>query len=158
MKNARIVPGVPLLAAGVLLAAGCADRREPEARAYASPSPGAGAQQDAISPGAVAAAPASYYGKVVTVKGEVERVVHSNLFTLDEDRLGAGPDVVVVLPQKGAAPVADDWDVVVSGTVRPFVWAELKRDYDWLDADASLVAEFESRPVIVADSVRRAED
>jgi hypothetical protein len=156
MKNTRVGPTV-VAAVATLLMAACADQPEPQARADASPSP-AGATQQPITPGAVAAAPALYYGKVVTVKGEVERMVNNNLFTLDEDRLGAGPDVLVVVPQKGAAPVADDWDVVVSGTLKPFVWAELKRDYDWFDADASLVAEFESRPVIVADSVRRAEN
>ena len=43
----------------------------------------------------------------------------------------------------------------MTGTVRPFVWAEIHRDYDWLKAAEEVVAEFETRPMVIATSVRR---
>jgi hypothetical protein len=61
------------------------------------------------------------------VKAEVERVISNNIFTLDDDRLGT-PDVLVVDPNRAAALLREDDDVIVTGTVSPFVWPEIRRD------------------------------
>jgi hypothetical protein len=49
--------------------------------------------------------------------------------------------------------VTDDTLVTVTGTVRPFRWAELSRDHRWFQFDPRLRRAFQARPVIVADSI-----
>lgn len=109
--------------------------------------------------GNIAANPANYYGKKVTVRAEVEDVLGAQVFLLDEDRLFAWPDVMVITPALSNA-VVEDTMVTVTGTVRQFVDAEFRRDYDWnwwdrLDPDIELA--FRHRPVIVADSIKTAQ-
>lgn len=106
--------------------------------------------------GAIAAAPQAYYGNLVRVTAEVEDVVSPHVFLLDEDRIGAGPDVLVVYPRPiGAVPEGDD--VTVVGHVRPLVRTYFERDYDWFDwgwfNEVEGEVEVETRPVIVASSV-----
>jgi hypothetical protein len=109
-----------------------------------------------VSAGTLAENPAQYLGKKVTVKAEVENVVGPQVFTLDEDKLAAGPDVRVLMPRTARQMIRDDARVTVTGTVRPFVLTELERDYDWFDPTPGLEIEVKGRPVIVADSVRDA--
>jgi hypothetical protein len=111
-----------------------------------------------ISAGKLAKNAKDYYGKTVTVKAEVEDVLDSNMFTLDEDALLAGSDVLVIVPRGVAATLAHDQKVMVTGTVRRFVKADLDRDYDWFD-DGKLVnvktkVDWESRPVVIAETIR----
>jgi hypothetical protein len=93
----------------------------------------------------------------VRIQAEVEDVYSPHTFTLDEDEIGASPDVLVLMPAPRRAP-EDDADVTVTGIVRQFVQADLERDYDWLDFDAfgepDVVVRLKTRPVVVADSVR----
>lgn len=107
-----------------------------------------------VSAGELAERPEAYYGRVVSVTAEVERIAGPRAFTLDEDRLGAGPDVLVLLPQT-AAGISDGDTARVVGTVRPLVATELARDFDWLDAgwERGLEIELRERPVVVATSV-----
>jgi len=110
-----------------------------------------------ISAGKLARDAKSYYGKTVTVRAEVEDVLGSNMFTLDEDSLLAGSDVLVLVP-RGVANLTHDQKVVVTGRVRPFVEADLDRDFDWFDngklVDVKTKVDWKTRPVIVADSIR----
>jgi hypothetical protein len=101
------------------------------------------------------------YGQTVTVSAEVEDVLDAHSFTLDEDAVFAGPDVLVLLPTGSAMSLRHDQKVVVTGRVRPYVMAELKHDYDWFDEGHLLnretKVEYEKRPVLVATSVRSAD-
>ncbi len=109
-----------------------------------------------VTAGQIAGEPASYYGRTVAVRAEVEDVAGPQAFLLDEDRVGAGPDVLV-LTRALAGPVPEDELVTVTGTVHAFVEAEIRRDYDWgwWDAvDPEVLVAFRSRPVIMAESVR----
>jgi hypothetical protein len=98
-----------------------------------------------------------YYGKTVTVKAKVDEVLGANMFTLDEDALFAGPDVLVIVP--GAlTPVARDQKVVVTGEVRPYVEPDLDKEFDFFQ-DGKLIKkntkiDWKTRPVLVARSVR----
>ena len=108
------------------------------------------------SPGEIADVPGRFYGRSVSVRGEVEDVRSQRLFTLDEDKLFAGPDLLVLNPYPMVTP--DDNDVVtVVGVVRPFVRAEFERDYDWFDANqfgANVdLEDYERRPIVVAHSI-----
>jgi hypothetical protein len=98
-----------------------------------------------------------YYGKPVTVKAKVDDVLGANMFTLDENAVLAGPDVLVIVPG-GLTPVAHDQKVVVTGEVRPYVEPDLDRDFDFFQ-DGKIIkkntkVDWKTRPVLVASSVR----
>ena len=98
-----------------------------------------------------------YYGKTVTVKAKVDDVMGTNMFSLDEDALFAGPDVLVIVPA-GVSNVAHDQKVLVTGEVRAYVESDLDRDFKFFE-DGKLIKkdtkiDWKTRPVIVATSVR----
>ena len=115
----------------------------------------------AISAGKLAHDASKYYGQTVTVSAEVEDVLDSHSFTLDEDALFAGPDVLVLLPAGSATPLRHDQKVTVTGTVRRYVAAELHHDYDWFEEGHILQRnakiDYKTRPVLVATSVTTAD-
>ena len=110
-----------------------------------------------ISAGKLAREAKSYYGKTVTVKAEVENVYDTRSFTLDEDSVFAGPDVLVLVPAGMTSALAHDQVVTVTGRVRPYVTAELERDFDWFKNGRIVTSkpevDFETRPVLVAESL-----
>jgi hypothetical protein len=103
--------------------------------------------------GNLAKNPQSYYGKRVSVTAEIEDAFGANAFTLDEDQLFAGPDVLVLFSGM-REPVPEDRKVTVTGEVMRYVAGELDRDYDWFEPRAEWDVQFRERPVIVADSVK----
>ena len=111
-----------------------------------------------ISAGKLAKDAKDYYGRTVTVQAEVEDVLGNNMFTLDEDSVLAGSDVLVLVPRGVASGLTHDQKVVVTGQVRPFVEADLDRDFDWFDngklVDVKTKVDWKTRPVIVAESIR----
>jgi hypothetical protein len=114
------------------------------------------------TPGDIAHVPGRFFGRPVAVPtAEIERAWSPRLFTLDEDRLFAGPDVLVFNPNPAADITAtglDNETVTVFGVVRPFLVSEFETDYDWFDAADYRPAELsrlEHRPVIVASSITR---
>ena len=121
-------------------------------------SPGTTTVATPISAGKLAKDAKNYHGKTVTVRAEVEDVLGNNMFTLDEDSLLAGSDVLVLVPRGVASTLARDQKVVVTGKVRPFVEADLDRDFDWFDngklVEVKEKVDWKTRPVIVAESVR----
>lgn len=117
----------------------------------------------ATRPGYIADTPGRFFGRSVAIaSAEVDAVWTPRVFTLDEDELFAGPDVLVFNPNPVAAVDGqrlEDDVVTVFGVVRPLLVAEFETDYEWFDAaeyDAHDLARFERRPVIVASSVTRA--
>ena len=126
----------------------------PEAAAPASPGPETitTGEADDLRPGDLARNPEPWIGKTVTVRGEVERVIERRAFTLDEDALLVGPDVLVI--HTGAtAPVAADQEVTVRGRVVRYDKVAFERDYGWLTAIPQVTSTFSSRPVVLADGV-----
>ncbi|MFK8182124.1 MAG: hypothetical protein AB8B99_02030 [Phormidesmis sp.] len=115
------------------------------------------AQSIALSPdpGDITANPEAYYNKRISVEGEVEELKESGLFTLDEDTLFGGEDLLVI-PTAGSELVKEEDIVTVTGVLRPYIKAEFETDYDlmWdLSVEESIEAEYEQKPVFVADSV-----
>jgi hypothetical protein len=104
-----------------------------------------------VSADELADKPAAYLGLRVKVRAEIDDVHAPRTFTLDEDKLGAGPDVLVLAPA-GSFP-KEGQRVEVTGTVRSFVRSEIKRDYPWFELDQKYDTEYSERPVIVAESV-----
>jgi len=123
----------------------------------APPAARAGDKDGLLSASKLAKHAAEYYGKPVTVKAKVDDVMGENMFSLDEDALFAGPDVLVIVPG-GVSNVAHDQKVIVTGEVRPYVEPELDKDFAFFQ-DGKLIkknttVDWKTRPVIVARSVR----
>jgi hypothetical protein len=85
-------------------------------------------------------------------------VLGANMFTLDEDSILAGSDVLVLVPRGVAGTLSHDQKVIVTGKVRQFVEADLDRDYDWFDngklVEVKTKVDWKTRPVLVADAIR----
>ena len=114
-----------------------------------------------ISAGKLAKDAKNYYGRTVTVKAEVEDVIDSRSFTLDEDAILAGADVLVLVPAGYTGTLAHDQVVTVTGKVRPYVATELEHDYHWFK-NGTLVSrdskvDYKTRPVLVATSLLTAD-
>ncbi|WP_193197193.1 hypothetical protein [Nostoc sp. MG11] len=110
----------------------------------------------APKPGEITTNPNLYYGKNLAVTGEVEDIRNANSFTLDEDKLFGGQDLLVIRAGTPKATVNEGEKVAVTGVLRPFVVAELERDYDlkWdLTLQKQLEAEYSNKPVLVANEV-----
>jgi len=117
------------------------------------------ADDGTVSAGKLAKDAKKFYGQTVTVKAEVEDVLDSHSFTLDEDAILAGPDVLVLVPKgMSTTGLKHDEVVIVTGKVRPYVQAELEKDYDWFKNGKILSKEnkidYKTRPVVIAESVK----
>ena len=109
----------------------------------------------APEPGEVAEDPTQYYGETLAVTGEVEEMYGVNTFTLDDEELFGGEELLVVVPNITEL-ISDGETVAVTGELRSFVIADLETDYDltWdLDVQEQLEVEYSDRPVLVADQV-----
>lgn len=109
----------------------------------------------APEPGEIAADPSQYYGQTLAVTGEIENVYGEGIFTLDEDELFGGEDLLVVALNSTEA-VQDGETMATTGELRSFVVADIERDYGFTwDAGVveELEAEYSDRPVLVVDDV-----
>ena len=112
----------------------------------------------APKPGEITTNPNRYYGKTIAVPAEVEEIYSPNVFTLDEDKLIGGSDLLVLVAnsKQKLAPIKEDQKVVATGVLRAFVVADIERDYDltWdLNLQRKLEAEYSKKPVLVVKSV-----
>ena len=99
--------------------------------------------------------PDIYYGQEIALEGEIEEIRNDYAFTLKEEQLIGGDDLLIINATGELIPQEDE-TVVVTGTVRPFVKAEFERDYDltWdLDIQQEIEAEYNEKPVLVVDSI-----
>ena len=99
-----------------------------------------------LTPGNLAANPANYSGKKVTVRAGIEDVLGPQVFLLDEDRLFAWPDVLVITPALSNAETARD------GPAPPNAWADTER------SRASLWIRALRGNAVGADGCRRRDD
>jgi len=109
----------------------------------------------APEPGEITENPKQYYGRTLAVAGEVEDIIGPNAFTLDEEQL-IGANDLLVLVRNPKTTVNDGQYVAVTGVLRPFVVADIEREYDltWdLDLQRKLEAEYSTKPVLVVDAI-----
>jgi hypothetical protein len=109
----------------------------------------------APDPDDISERPEDYYNERIALKGEIEESLSANVLTIDDEALFGGEDLLVLNPNAEMAYQPDE-EVVMTGTLRPFVYAELERDYDlgWdLDFQQEIEAEYQERPVFIADEV-----
>lgn len=115
------------------------------------------AQSIALSPdpGDITSNPEQYYNMRIAVAGEIENKLDGNTFTLDEEELFGGEDLLVISDMP--SPQAQDGEkVTVTGVLRPFIKAEFETDYDlkWdLSVQEEVEANYTEKPVFVADEV-----
>ena len=115
------------------------------------------AQSIALSPdpGDITANPEAYYNQRIAVAGEIEEKYDDTTFTLDEEELFGGDDLLVISMM--ASPQAQDGEeVTVTGVLRPYVKSEFETEYDltWdLTLQDQIEAEYTEKPVFVADEV-----
>ncbi|MEP0959703.1 hypothetical protein [Leptolyngbya sp. FACHB-1515] len=112
----------------------------------------------APKPGELTSNPQQYYGKPLAVTGEVEEIEGANTFTLDEEQLFGGEDLLVLRtrPAVDQPVIREGGKVAVTGVLRPFVVAELEREYgfSWeAGIQRQLEAEYNNRPVLIAENV-----
>jgi len=135
---------------------------EPEVEVEYKDKPVIIAQSIALAPepGEVTKNPSAYYNKTIAVKAEVEDIISPTSFTLDEDKLTSTKDLLVLNTTPGQT-IKDGQEVVVTGVLRPFVVADIERDYDlnWdLTLQKKLEAEYSQKPALVTKSVFPADD
>ena len=99
--------------------------------------------------------PENYYGREIALEGEVDEIRNDYAFTLKEEQLIGGEELLIINATGEPIP-QDDESIVVTGIVRPFIKAEFERDYDltWdLDVETEIEAEYTEKPVMVVDSI-----
>jgi hypothetical protein len=148
---------VCVCAAGALALALAAPADAGQSQQNSPPSRNQQAQQTAPVPIAdLYMAPASYFGRTITLHGKVDDVYSQHVLTIEQDRLFSnGQQVIVIIPQPDAIAL-DDTIVNVRGIVRPFTASAVAREYDLRGLPNDLLARWEAQPVIVADSVKTA--
>ncbi|MBE9170183.1 hypothetical protein IQ238_22560 [Pleurocapsales cyanobacterium LEGE 06147] len=110
----------------------------------------------APDPDEVTEDPQSYYGRQVAVQGKVEEILGANAFTLAEDKLKEGKNLLVLNLVAEPMP-AEGEKVLVTGMVRSFNATELEQDYD-LNGERQLPRELETeysqQVVLIVDSIQ----
>ena len=108
------------------------------------------AQREGATIEAIEQDPQKWYGKTVTVKGEVDDLYNQRSFELESDELW--DDDVFVVMRSDMQELVEDAEVQVTGTVKQFVVADIEREIGW-DLNPELEAEYRDKPVVIAESV-----
>lgn len=114
----------------------------------------------APEPGEITENPEQFYGRELAATGQIETVYSPNAFTLNDEDFLSGEDLLVLVanPKQAetAAEIAEGETVATTGVLRPFVVAELEREYDfdWGEGiERQLEAEYSQKPVLIVDAV-----
>ncbi|HEY9799104.1 MAG TPA: hypothetical protein V6D25_01995 [Leptolyngbyaceae cyanobacterium] len=102
--------------------------------------------------------PEQYYGRQVVVTGKVGNININSpvILTLNQGQLFGEQDLVVLLKAPATIAINQGQNVSVVGEVRPFVVADIERDYNFTWDDnvrRQLQAEYGNRNVLIADTV-----
>ncbi|WP_026734866.1 hypothetical protein [Fischerella sp. PCC 9605] len=110
----------------------------------------------APAPAEIATKPNSYYGKKLVVTGAVENIQSPVLFSLQKNQLLDGSGLLVLLKTPPTVAINEGQIVAVVGVVRPFVAAEVEREYkvNWdLKVKRQLETAYKNRPILLAEAV-----
>ena len=100
--------------------------------------------------------PEQYYGRQVVVTGKVGNINSPVILTLNQGQLFGEQDLLVLLKAPATIAINQGQNVSVVGEVRPFVVADIARDYNFTWDDNTrrqLQAEYGNRNVLIADTV-----
>ncbi len=99
--------------------------------------------------------PGEYYNRRLAVNAEVEQFWSADVMTVDSEGLFDENDLLVLNPS-ATLDFQQDEEVVMTGVLRPFIATEIEQEYDltWdLDLQQEIEAEYQERPVFIADEV-----
>ncbi|MCU0552693.1 MAG: hypothetical protein MUC48_25470 [Leptolyngbya sp. Prado105] len=109
----------------------------------------------APEPGTITEEPTQFYNRRLAVTGQVSDVVAANAFTLNDEELFGGQDLLVLYPSPDKL-VEQDQTFAVTGQLRQFVAADINREYE-LGWEPGVIEELEvtfaDRPVLIADTL-----
>lgn len=153
LAHARALAGAAALLAVVATGA-CTTEREKQAERQAERAPAPLPQKPTTDIDTVKEEPQRFYDKAVRVTGEVDKIYSDRAFRLEGTGWAFDDDITVLMKKPLTTPIKNDDELVVSGTVRRLVVADVERDLGW-DLSPEIEVELKERPVLVADSVRR---
>lgn len=101
--------------------------------------------------------PGAYYGKKVTVAGEIQDLQSQRVFKISDQAVG--DELLVLTPRALTESQAaeseelfeDNADVKVTGTLRQLEIADVEREFD-VDLTNEIEVEFKEKPVLIADN------
>ncbi|MGB7084942.1 MAG: hypothetical protein WBD47_05280 [Phormidesmis sp.] len=98
-------------------------------------------------------------GETVSLRSEVGEIVDDNSFLIEDDQVFGGEDILVVNAsgEPIVLPEGEGTEVQVTGEVQQLVVADFETEYG-LDLDPTLYADYEDRPVVVAESIALSPD
>lgn len=98
-------------------------------------------------------------GQTVSLRAEVEETVDDTSFLIEDDQLFGGEDILVINAsgEPFVLTEGDDTEVQITGEVQQLVTADFETEYG-LDLDPELYADYEDRPVVVAQSIALSPD
>lgn len=135
------------------------DPGAPQPGARTAEAPKKGPQTDATID-QVKERPADFYGKEITVAGKVDKLINERTFELEGTGWAFNDNITVLTKspaQLATAAVAGKQELVVTGTVRPFVVADVERELGW-DLAPEVEVRLKERPVLLAERIRRVSD
>ncbi|RUR84211.1 hypothetical protein ACF3DV_30400 [Chlorogloeopsis fritschii PCC 9212] len=110
----------------------------------------------APTPAQIRANISTFSGKKLAVTGKVENIQSPVLFSLQENRLFGGQNLPILLNTPPKVAINKGQTIAVVGVVRPFVVAEIERDYKvtWdLQVKRQLEAQYNNSPVLIAQAI-----
>jgi hypothetical protein len=105
--------------------------------------------------------PDAFDNQVIAVAGEMDDRFAANIFTLDEEQLIGGEDLLVIATTTVPSFEEDDEDILAVGVLRRFNAETLEQEYNlnWnAEVRQQINAEFTNKFVLVAEAVYRAAD
>jgi hypothetical protein len=99
--------------------------------------------------------PGLFYNQPVAVEAEIEEVFDPVAFTLDDEQLIGGKDLLVLNPVANQS-ISPGTEVVVTGIVRQFVVSDLEREYELtqdLNLQRTMETKYRNKPVIIANNM-----
>jgi len=107
--------------------------------------------------------PEDYYGKTVTVTGEMHRIFTDNVFTIEDSGFLRDHDILIISTaprEQVLTPVEDSIDpgkdVTVTGVVQPYDRGKLECAYGPLNLESREGHSFTKNPVIIVDRPKTA--
>jgi hypothetical protein len=105
-------------------------------------------------PAQITTSPEQFYGRRVAMMGKVKDIQNPISLKLDKNNLLGGQDLLVLFKRTPRVAINKGQTVAVMGEVRPFVRADIERDYKMnLNSINELESKYTNKPVLIADAV-----
>lgn len=110
----------------------------------------------APSAGDITQYPDWYYDRFVVIEGQVAEIFGRNFFTIAEEQLYGGTDLLVAGDREDFSRLQEQQRIVVTGRIRPFIALELAQE-DNLNSDLALMGQLEAdyiaQPILIVDEI-----